>query len=452
MNASSSESRKYHNPALHDAARSYVISAIDLLRKLVSSKLPEIDIDAEALSFARLEYGDDLRSLTEYTTCIRILSSDPEFARQMNVVAGPRGGPRSLNTDAKGLMWQLPELGLPPGQNAFDDDYFEKEYGTLEKAYYDSNIEYYAVAPLNGFIANASIELSDDIEIVEVSEEDFSPAVKARRAAAKDSPWIDKAYAVRIRYSLPKAIGEEHAFKPQYRDEDDEIRKAINQQVSEVVTALRFHGIESVYVPGILHKTSRWSMGQNLPFPGQFQPEIHFSMTVTLDWLRQFKDFWQTLQTNAVRSRNFLMTAIRRFGYAHERYRSEDKIIDLLIAAEALLLSDGSYTGEVKYRLAQRTALFLTETSSIRKIIFKRMGVAYDLRSKVAHGGSYTRKLPEKSDGSIPTLDEFVWQIQEYLRLAILKAVNLTSQPNAPFELVSWDELLFPDCEVKSSE
>ena len=141
------------------------------------------------------------------------------------------------------------------------------------------------------------------------------------------------------------------------------------------------------------------------------------------------------------------MTAIRRFGYAHERYRSEDKIIDLLIAAEALLLSDGSYTGEVRYRLAHRAALFLAEADETRRIIFKRMGVAYDLRSKVAHGGSYSKKLPEKSDGSIPTLDEFVWQIQEYIRLAILKALNLTFQPNALFELVNWDEFLFPTSE-----
>ena len=141
------------------------------------------------------------------------------------------------------------------------------------------------------------------------------------------------------------------------------------------------------------------------------------------------------------------MTAIRRFGYAHERYRSEDKIVDLLVAAEALLLSDGSYTGEVKYRLAHRAALFLAEADEVRRIVFKRMGVAYDLRSKLAHGGSYTKKLPEKSDGGIFTLDEFVWQIQDYIRLAILKAVNLTSQPNALFELVNWDDFLFPALE-----
>ena len=90
----------------------------------------------------------------------------------------------------------------------------------------------------------------------------------------------------------------------------------------------------------------------------------------------KFKEFWETLQIDGVRKRNFLLIAIRRFGYAHERYRSEDRIIDLLIAAEALFLSDNTYTGEIKYRLAQRTAFFLAEAGEHRKTVFKWMKAA----------------------------------------------------------------------------
>jgi hypothetical protein len=35
------------------------------------------------------------------------------------------------------------------------------------------------------------------------------------------------------------------------------------------------------------------------------------------------------------------MTALRRFGFAAERSRPEDRIIDLMIAAEALFLRGG---------------------------------------------------------------------------------------------------------------
>jgi hypothetical protein len=41
------------------------------------------------------------------------------------------------------------------------------------------------------------------------------------------------------------------------------------------------------------------------------------------------------------------------------------------------------------------------------------------------------------------TLEEFVWTIQEYMRVAIRKAVNLAVQPDTPKSLVNWDELIF---------
>ncbi|HKO61189.1 MAG TPA: hypothetical protein VJV03_08530 [Pyrinomonadaceae bacterium] len=442
---------KYHNPELHAATKSYVIAAIDLIRKRVPNHLTDPEIADQTFFFAKLHANDELQTLTEYNQCLRVLTADATFASQLGVLAGPRGGPRSLNTDAKGLIWQFPDLGLPSGQTAFDDAYFEKEYAELEKAYYATEIEYYAVAPLNGFIAGGPITLSENIEITELQKDDFSISVKEKGSTAQ-SYWFEKLYAVRVRYSLPKAIGEDHALTPQLRQNDDSIQIAANQLIEEVVTALRLCGVESVYVPGVLHKTSKWSFGQSRPFPGQFQPDIRFSMTVDFDWLQRFSEFWATLQTDAVKRRGFLVTATRRFGYAHERYRTEDKIIDLLISAEALLLSDSSYTGEVKHRLSQRTALFLTERSDDRRIVFDRMGIAYDMRSKVAHGGTYKKQLPNKADGTAFTLEEFVWQIHEYVRSALLKAVKLALLPETPYELVKWDELLFPEPEPKSSE
>lgn len=178
------------------------------------------------------------------------------------------------------------------------------------------------------------------------------------------------------------------------------------------------------------------------PFPGQFVPSISFTMSVDSEWLTKFKDFWQALQSDDVAKRSFLLAAIRRFGYSSERYRSEDKIIDVLIAAEALFLSGNKYTGEIKYRLAQRSAFFLTEPGESRKTIFDRMKIAYDLRSTTAHGGTYKKALPNKSDGNAYTLDEFVWQIQDYVRWAILKAVHLASLPETPQHIVEWDDLI----------
>jgi hypothetical protein len=183
---------------------------------------------------------------------------------------------------------------------------------------------------------------------------------------------------------------------PQHRQRDRALQSTVNEKVSEVLSALRLCGIESVYVPGVLHKTSTWSFGQSLPFPGKFQPEIQFSMSVDEPWLQRLADFWNTLQTEHVTKHKYLVNAIRRFGYAYERHRIEDKIVDLLISAEALFLSSDSYTGEVKYRLSLRASLFLATEGDVRQAIFDRMKAAYDLRSAVVHGAAYnTRRLPK---------------------------------------------------------
>jgi hypothetical protein len=59
-------------------------------------------------------------------------------------------------------MWRLLDLGLRTGQCTFDEAHFEREYGNLEKAYYSSEIDYEAIAPLNGFVASGPIQLSND--------------------------------------------------------------------------------------------------------------------------------------------------------------------------------------------------------------------------------------------------------------------------------------------------
>jgi hypothetical protein len=119
-------------------------------------------------------------------------------------------------------------------------------------------------------------------------------------------------------------------------------------------------------------------------------------MSVDEPWLQRLADFWNTLQTEHVTKHKYLVNAIRRFGYAYERHRIEDKIVDLLISAEALFLSSDSYTGEVKYRLSLRASLFLATEGDVRQAIFDRMKAAYDLRSAVVHGAAYnTRRLPK---------------------------------------------------------
>jgi hypothetical protein len=256
-----------------------------------------------------------------------------------------------------------------------------------------------------------------------------------------------KLCAVRSSGRLPKIVGDDVEIDLEAAKRDDAKQAEANDSVEQVVSALRLFGIESVFPAAIIHRTNRWSFGHDRVFPGRFQPDIHFSTHADGPWLSSFKQFWDGLQSEGVQRRKFLDTAVRRYSYAHERHRLEDKIVDLLIAAEALFLSDHKddpYKGEIRYRLSLRAAAFLAKDREARSRIFRQMRAAYDLRSAVVHGSDVKKvKLPKQPDGSPPQPEDFVWTIQELVRVALHKAIGLALRPETPATLVTWDELIF---------
>lgn len=118
-----------------------------------------------------------------------------------------------------------------------------------------------------------------------------------------------------------------------------------------------------------------------------------------------------------------------------------------MISAEAIFFSDynkDNYIGEIRYRLSMRAALFLASDAESQRTVFRWMRDAYDLRSKLAHGGDLSSTtLPKRSDGTVVDIEEFVGIIQTYIRLAVVRAIHLVNDPSAPKQLVDWDELVF---------
>lgn len=138
---------------------------------------------------------------------------------------------------------------------------------------------------------------------------------------------------------------------------------------------------------------------------------------------------------------------MRRFGYAADRIRPDDEIVDLVIAAESLYLSDLSGDrGEMTYRLATRAALFADGTIEARRRVLSFMRKAYNARSVVVHTG----KLPEKDlrtiDGARATPEEFADDLEDVVRRALRKMVRLlASGGRYPPD---WDALMLAPFDV----
>ena len=88
-----------------------------------------------------------------------------------------------------------------------------------------------------------------------------------------------------------------------------------------------------------------------------------------------------------------LNLAIRRLDAAYLRLDPEDRLIDLWIAFEALLLPDMS--GELSYRAATRIAQLVGHTATEKRAAFNSARRSYTRRSQVVHGRTAEEDLGE---------------------------------------------------------
>jgi hypothetical protein len=93
----------------------------------------------------------------------------------------------------------------------------------------------------------------------------------------------------------------------------------------------------------------------------------------------------------AVEGDRSLQLALDRFDSAYGRQSPEDRLIDLWIAFEALLIPDGS--AELSYRASLRLAQLVGADGEARETAFKLARESYGYRSKVVHGEPKVKNL-----------------------------------------------------------
>ena len=104
----------------------------------------------------------------------------------------------------------------------------------------------------------------------------------------------------------------------------------------------------------------------------------------------------------------YLKTAMARFNASYERRDLSDRLIDLIVAMEALF-GDGE-PGSVAYKVAMRCACWLHPPGDVRVELFSKIKNYYSIRSKAVHGGELSSLLKEE-----------VVELEEIVRRSLLK-------------------------------
>ncbi|EEW26020.1 HEPN domain-containing protein [Rhodobacter ferrooxidans] len=123
-----------------------------------------------------------------------------------------------------------------------------------------------------------------------------------------------------------------------------------------------------------------------------------------------------------------VINASRRLYYAETRAKSEDVLIDCMIAAESLYLDDDK--SELRYRLSLNAALWFEGSDQEKTTVFSAFRKAYDLRSKIVHG----------SDVAAEKITSSINEIKPIIRDGIRKALKQLQTSQAAPE---WNSMIF---------
>lgn len=98
--------------------------------------------------------------------------------------------------------------------------------------------------------------------------------------------------------------------------------------------------------------------------------------------LRRSREIFNSVNLNS-RGKLYLTIALDYFRHGNSAERNEDKLINYMIAMEALYLHERD---ELSYRLSHRVSSLLGETDEERDEVFGNMRKMYRKRSEVVHG------------------------------------------------------------------
>lgn len=379
-----------------------------------------------------------VKLLPIYQQTLEAIRADSVWGSHLDKLVGSVIGDQAINLDS--LLGYI-SISLVEKTQKFDmtEEFFVEQVERLESFFQSSTIQYFRAVPLWGVISTSEFSLSESISIVPISNEEVSELLdiglilnffnsgyvgRVPRLAIVTKLSIDKIVSNGIRVDDNEKYAE--ILNPARRDETT---------IIDLLTLI----LDVVIKPlGSVTKSNSCMYGTR-----QYEKSDIINYWGLVDKViaeedkEKFSKMWQLLNGNGKNTRHNLLIAVRRFSLAMTRLSLDDKLIDLMICAEALFLQDGK--SELTYKVSHRAASFLSEDPNQQKEIFKFFKDVYDMRSKVVHGTKSYSQTPRDAD----LLSSTTVKLAEYLRNTILKMLDLVLSPQSTSKLVDWEELMF---------
>lgn len=381
-----------------------------------------------------------LRATPEFREAHTALRRDAVIGPQLDKLIGSLMSARRFEAEQV-----LDTLAQPTASGLeWDDAEFDARYAAFEHAMYADTLPHQLLAPIIGVTGEIeSVDLGRGVSMSRMSDDEIDLAF---RHGVLRPHWphmpiaVAPEYAIKVEYEVKKVVTTGNRERePDWTaiDHANSVAARQHEDVERVVNALRLLETAPLQLAGTIRWSRAWVVAGG--YAVSVAPQSGFvSAMYVLDAARvsDLRVLWSQMQD--VRVDKVLGPAIRRFGYAAERPRPEDRLIDLMIAAEAACLRTGdeSERGEVTYRLSLHVAAMVGGTD--RRALFAFIKRAYRVRSIVVHGGTPSARDLRRRDGSRGDIHSVTMDLFEVLRLLLRDLIARVAE-NGPLD---WERLV----------
>ncbi len=396
----------------------------------VSQSQPSLDHHTLLVIAESAAYRDEDSEIVEH-----VLKSDSIIGKRVGKVIGT-GSALWLFTPANFLctfVWRYLEL------NKFAPQFNEQVFGSVVTEAEEWFTNNQVMHTFQAFVENLELKdetfnLLSDIKVRRLTNDTISKMWNESLILQTHYPLTShNSYSVAnlttmLETSISTDIVVANSFEdaPKQASYDNEIRRKFEL----VVFALRLHGAGDIRLGPILHTTDLWFGGGTSASsnPANWTPSGP-KYVINSDEINNIQKTCNLLMSAQVDDGTQLGVGLRRLEYAAERRRPEDKLLDLIIALEAMVLTKNDRGGQ--FKLALYSAHILGGSKKEKLQVRDKIKEGYKVRNAIVHGD---KKRLEKAD-----LLVLVPEVFDIVRRVAKKRVFMVSKG----EPLDWDDILF---------
>lgn len=418
-------------------------SAINVILAHLTTKFgSEIKETAKNMGISKVytifkAYFPEISNYDEVTSLEKYLLKNTTYARHFSEKFGVKNWvwPFDFNGLLKSIIGDyVQNHGLDYNENLVD-----QYYDDLELALIHNKIKIYIRTPVIGlFSSEKEIKINDEVSFVklngqrDVGSSHFNTSLVTYVMAFHD--MIYKFYQ--------KKIFESEVQEKENKEKDWTTARA---QIRDFMMVLRLYKagkigfLDSSLTYSISHAGNTWE-NQECGLESDWSKWEKDPYLLTSNDVENIKKLWEELhKIDFQKSVNkFLLSTITRFMLSYQKEDLEDKILDLMICLEGLLLDTPA---ELSYRLSIRTALFSGQNTAERNRIFKVIKKGYNVRSGTVHGDETSTVT---IDGTEISLKDLHKEIENYVRIAIKQFISKINNNETRSQIInSIDNSLF---------